>query len=110
MSKLLIDDYPLAFSPKLAKEVGVKEAIVFEYIKLCISQENEEGWSRITYDQIKQRLTFMSKKNIERVVKSLCDQRAIVKQNKTHGQDRANWYAISNKWLNKLTNNKWGGQ
>ena len=97
MSKLLIDDYPLAFSPKLAKEVGLKEAIVFEYIKLCVSQENEEGWSRITYDQMKQRLTFMSKKNIERVVKSLCDKRAIVKQNKTHGQDRANWYAISNK-------------
>ena len=87
----------MLFRSKLAKELGLKEAIVFEYIKLCISQENEEGWSRITYDQIKQRLTFMSKKNIERVVKSLCDQRAIVKQNKTHGQDRANWYAISNK-------------
>ena len=99
MSKLLIDDYPLAFSPKLAKEVGLKEAIVFEYIKLCVSQENEEGWSRITYDQMKQRLTFMSKKNIERVVKSLCDKNVIVKkQFGIVGGDRANWYAIVSDW------------
>ena len=99
MSKLLIDDYPLAFSPKLAKEVGVKEAIVFEYIKLCISQDNEEGWSRITYDQMKQRLIFMSKKNIERIVKSLCDKNVIVKkQFGTVGKDRANWYAIVSDW------------
>ena len=99
MSKLLIDDYPLAFSPKLAKELGLKEAIVFEYIKLCISQENEKGWSRITYDQMKQRLAFMSKKNIERVVKSLCDKNVIVKkQFGIVGGDRANWYAIVSDW------------
>ena len=99
MSKLLIDDYPLAFSPKLAKELGLKEAIVFEYIKLCISQENEEGWSRITYDQMKQRLTFMSKKNIERVVKSLCDKNVIVKKRfGIVGGDRANWYVIVSGW------------
>ena len=99
MSKLLIDDYPLAFSPKLAKELGLKEAIVFEYIKLCISQENEEGWSRITYDQMKQRLTFMSKKNIERIIKSLCDKNVILKKQLGKvGGDRANWYAIVIDW------------
>ena len=41
MSELLIDDYPIAFSPKLAKELGIKEAIVFEYIKFRISQDNK---------------------------------------------------------------------
>lgn len=96
MNNLLINDYPMAFSPKLAKELGVKEAIVFEYIKLCIAQDNEEGWSRITYDQMKQRLTFMSKVNIERVVKRLCDKNVIAK--KQFGVDRANWYAIVSDW------------
>jgi len=99
MSNLLINDYPMAFSPKLAKELGLKEAIVFEYIKLCIAQDNEEGWSRITYDQMKQRLTFMSKKNIERVVKRLCDKNVIAKkQLGAVGGDRANWYAIIIDW------------
>ena len=48
---------------------------------------------------MKQRLSFMSKKNIERVVKSLCDKNVIVKkQFGIVGGDRANWYAIVSDW------------
>ena len=95
MSELLIDDYPIAFSPKLAKELGIKEAIVFEYIKFRISQDNEEGWSRITYDQMHQRLSFMNKTNIERIVKKMCKKNIISKKQLGAADgDRANWYAI----------------
>ena len=41
----------------------------------------------------------MSKKSIERVVKSLCDKNVIVKkQFGIVGEDRANWYAIVSDW------------
>ncbi|OFP91214.1 hypothetical protein HMPREF2966_08720 [Staphylococcus sp. HMSC072D04] len=96
MNQMLISDFPIAFSGRLAKEVGVKEAIVYEYIKTCLSQENDNGWGRITYDQMQERLIFMSKKSIERKVKTLSDKGYIYKETRgTTGFDRANWYALA---------------
>lgn len=96
MNQLLISDFPLAFSGRLAKEIGVKEAIVYEYIKTCLSQENENGWTRITYSQMQERLIFMSQKSIERKIKKLVDKGYIYKETRgTTGLDRANWYALA---------------
>ncbi|MBE7319117.1 hypothetical protein [Staphylococcus epidermidis] len=96
MNQMLISDFPLAFSGRLAKEIGVKEAIIYEYIKTCLSQENEDGWTRITYDQMQERLIFMSKKSIERKVKSLVARGYIHKETRgVTGFDRANWYALA---------------
>ncbi|MTV23744.1 MULTISPECIES: hypothetical protein [Staphylococcus intermedius group] len=96
MNQMLISDFPLAFSGRLAKEIGVKEAIVYEYIKTCLSQDNDDGWARITYDQMQERLMFMSKKSIERKIKTLVSRGYIYREIRgVTGVDRANWYALA---------------
>ncbi|AYU54653.1 hypothetical protein [Staphylococcus debuckii] len=92
---MITNDIPLYFSPQLAKEIGLKEAILYEYIKICISTENKNGWTRLPYYQIQNRLTFMSEKSITRCVNNLCNQKLICKgQFGVTGLNRSNWYAL----------------
>ena len=100
MSKLLIDDYPIQVLPKLAKEIGLNEAIFLQQLHYWLNGKNaktEEGrkWVYNTYESWQKQFPFWSVRTIKRIVSSLYQQKLIIKNNfNKAGFDKTIWYSI----------------
>ena len=99
MSKLLIDDYPIQVLPKLAKEIGLNEAIILQQIHYWLNQSshNRDGkkWIYNTYDDWNKQFPFWSVMTIRRVINSLEKQKLILIANYNKaGFDKTRWYSI----------------
>ena len=99
MSKLLIDDYPIQVLPKLAKEIGLNEAIILQQIHYWLNQSshNHDGkkWIYNTYDDWNKQFPFWSVMTIRRAINSLEKQKLILIANYNKaGFDKTRWYSI----------------
>jgi len=100
MSRLLIDDYPIQVLPKLAKEVGLNEAIFLQQLHYWLNGKNakeEAGrrWIYNTYEDWQKQFPFWSVITIKRTVSSLSKQKLIIKDNfNKAGFDKTIWYSI----------------
>ena len=100
MSKLLIDDYPIQVLPKLAKEIGLNEAIILQQIHYWLNQSshNHDGkkWIYNTYDDWNKQFPFWSVMTIRRTITSLEKQNLILIANYNKaGFDKTRWYSIN---------------
>ena len=101
MNKLLIDDHPLQFLPKLAEEIGVNEAIMVQQIHYWLmgkSAKKRDGkfWIYNTYDSWQEQFPFWSVSTIRRTVSSLQKQELIFIANYNKlGFDKTKWYSIN---------------
>lgn len=100
MSKLLIHDYPLMVSPRLAKAIGLNEAIVLQQVHywLGASKTFRDGkpWVYNTFDAWQQEnFYFWSISTVKRTVASLEDRGLLVSRKFGKGKgDHTKWYTI----------------
>jgi hypothetical protein len=78
MSHLLMEDRPLVVLPRLAKAIGLNEAIVLQQIYFRIGADyavvqDGKRWWRAPMDRLEREFIFWSVATIERVIKSLKD-------------------------------------
>lgn len=107
MSKLLIDDYPIQVLPKLAKEIGLNEAIFLQQVHYWLKKSNHlfEGkkWIYNTYEGWNEQFPFWSVMTIRRTVSSLIKKDLILTGNfNKAGFDKTKWYSINYKVLNDM--------
>ena len=107
MSKLLIHDKPIMILPKLAKEMGLNEAIILQQIHywLVSSQHEKEGrkWVFNTYKEWQSQMPFWSESTIKRTIKSLEDQGYLLSANfNRFKMDKTKWYSIDYEKLAQL--------
>lgn len=107
MSKLLIDDYPIQVLPKLAKEIGLNEAIILQQIHywLNTSKHNYDGkkWIYNSYPNWVKQFPFWSERTVKRTFSSLEKQDLLFVGNYNKaGFDKTKWYSINYKILNEL--------
>ncbi|WP_232165904.1 hypothetical protein [Staphylococcus gallinarum] len=107
MSKLLIDDYPIQVLPKLAKEIGLNEAIVLQQMHywLNTSNHNYDGrkWIYNSFTSWQEQFPFWSIMTIKRAIYSLekKDLLHVGNYNKA-GFDKTKWYAINYETLDSM--------
>jgi uncharacterized phage protein (TIGR02220 family) len=107
MSKLLIHDKPILILPKLAKEIGLNEAIVLQQIHywLVSSQHEKMGrkWVYNTYKEWQLQMPFWSESTIKRTIKSLEEQGYVLSANfNRFKMDKTKWYSIDYEKLDQL--------
>ncbi|WP_170008518.1 helix-turn-helix domain-containing protein [Bacillus fonticola] len=91
---------PLSFSRELATKVGVKGALIVTVIANQLRDESEihkgELWVRSTYEELLERLPFMSVPTIRRTIKKLeeLDYIRSAKLGK-HPMDTAKYYTLN---------------
>lgn len=100
MSKLLIDDYPIQVLPKLAKEIGLNEAIVLQQMHywLNTSKHTHDGkkWIYNSYKSWEEQFPFWSNVTIRRAISSLEKQDLLYTGNfNKAGFDKTKWYSIN---------------
>ena len=100
MSKLLIDDYPIQVLPKLAKEIGLNEAIVLQQMHywLNTSKHTHDGkrWIYNSYKSWEEQFPFWSNVTIRRTISSLEKQGLLHTGNfNKAGFDKTKWYSIN---------------
>lgn len=111
MSNLLLDDKPIMILPKLAKEIGLNEAIVLQQMHYWLQQKHNEKdgyyWVYNSYQKmVEKEFIFWSHSTVKRVIKSLEDKELLVSvegvYNKTKG-DKTKWYRIDYEKLKEIT-------
>lgn len=101
MSKLLIDDYPIQVLPKLAKEVGLNEAIFIQQLHYWTNGKSSkliEGkrWIYNTYKDWEENFPFWSNATIRRTISSCEKQELVFVGNYNRaGFDKTKWYAVN---------------
>lgn len=101
MSKLLIDDYPIQVLPKLAKEIGLNEAIFLQQLHYWLNSKsakkiNDKKWIYNTYEDWNKQFPFWSVATIKRTITSLTKKDLIIKGNFNRaGFDKTVWYSIN---------------
>lgn len=107
-SQLLIDDYPLQVLPKLAKVVGLEEALILQQVHYWLNrgqgdEADGERWIYNTYQQWQAQFPFWSIQQIGRFIRSLEEQGLLISgsYNKTRA-DRTKWYRVNYPLLNDL--------
>ena len=101
MSSLLIHDYPLMVSPKLAARIGLYEAHFLQQIHwLCEKSKNirdGKAWVYNTYEQWLEHFPFMEKQQIGRIVRKLEKMGVLVTTDEynRHGLDNTKWYRVN---------------
>lgn len=109
MSKLLIDDYPIQVLPKLAKEIGLNEAIVLQQIHYWLNKRThlKDGkyWtygSMVTWQR--DQFFFWSVNTVKRTFASLEKQNLLIVGNYNRaGFDKTKWYAINYETLEQVS-------
>lgn len=99
----LLSERVLQFSPTLAKEVGLNEAIALQQIVFWVIEtesgvvdENGERWVYNTYPKWQQQFPFWSVDTVKRVMTSLKDQGLIkVQKMKRATHDHTNFYTLN---------------
>ena len=109
MSKLLIDDYPIQVLPKLAKEIGLNEAIVLQQMHywLNMSKHDYDGkkWIYNSYTKWVLQFPFWSESTVKRTIGSLEKQKLLhVGNYNKAGFDKTKWYSINYEELDKRVN------
>lgn len=100
MNKLLIDDYPIQVLPKLAKEIGLNEAIFLQQLHYWLNSKsakniNERKWIYNTYEDWNKQFPFWSVMTVRRTVTSLIKKKLVVTGNfNKAGFDKTVWYSI----------------
>ena len=113
MSKLLIDDKPIAVLPKLAEAIGLNEAIILQQVHYWVRENTEHGrnyhdgryWTYNSYTKW-QETTFRwwTKRTIQRIFLSLEKLELVLVGNFNRlGIDRTKWYTVNYDELDKLT-------
>ena len=106
-SPLLIPEPPLQVLPGLALLVGLSEAIFLQQLHYWVrkSQHVRDGraWVYNTYEEWGQQFPFWSRNTLERTIKSLEAQGAVLTANyNQHPMDRTKWYSIDYDALTSL--------
>lgn len=109
--KLLIDDYPMIFLPKLAMKLGVNEALFLHQVHywLTKSKYHFDGrrWIFNTYESWHKQFPYWSLSTIRRMIKKLHDQGILLIGNYNRKKfDRKNWYSIDYEVINSMFNNE----
>lgn len=108
ISKLLIDDYPIQVLPKLAKEIGLNEAIILQQIHYWVNnskhKKNGRYWIYNSYKEWESQFPFWSNVTIRRTISSLEKQKLLITGNfnKAHF-DKTKWYTIDYKVLQSMS-------
>lgn len=117
MSKLLLDEHPLMVMPKLAKEIGLNEAIILQQIHYWneINKKTNNNfkdgyyWTFNSYDGWCEQFPFWSEHTIRRTIKNLEKMQLIIVGNYNKLKiDRTKWYRIDYKKLDKWDNSQYG--
>lgn len=102
MTLLFTDQDVLLFSPRLAENIGLNEAIVLQQINYWITRDgggvNHDGrkWIYNTLTQWREQLPFMSESTIKRSMNALKELGFIdVQQLSGDGRDRTNYYTVN---------------
>lgn len=101
MNKLLIDDYPIQVLPKLAKEVGLNEAIFVQQLHYWTNGKSgklKDGkrWIYNTYKDWEENFPFWSNATIRRTIASCEKQNIIIVGNYNQaGFDKTKWYTVN---------------
>ncbi|HDJ6660876.1 TPA: DnaD domain protein [Staphylococcus aureus] len=100
MNKLLIDDYPIQVLPKLAKLIGLNEAIVLQQIHYWLnnSKHKYDGktWIFNSYPEWQKQFPFWSLITIKRTIYSLEKQNLLLIGNYNKAKfDKTKWYTIN---------------
>lgn len=101
MNKLLIDDYPIQVLPKLAKEVGLNEAIFVQQLHYWTNGKagkliDGKRWVYNTYKDWEENFPFWSNATIRRTIASCEKQNIIIVGNYNRaGFDKTKWYTVN---------------
>lgn len=106
-STLLINDYPMMFSPLLAELVGLNEAIILQQLHYWLLKAGKEYNGRLwVYNSISSWQTqfrFWSESTIKRTFKNLEKQGLILTANfNKKNFDKTKWYSINYDKLQEL--------
>jgi hypothetical protein len=115
VSKLIIEDRPIMFSPKLAKVVGVSKAIILQQIHYWAKEINEKAnkesvyreghyWTRRTIKEWHEgELDFISERQLKRLFKSMEEEELIIVDSfNSKRYDKTNWYRVNYEKLEKI--------
>ena len=115
MSKLIIEDRPIMFSPKLAKVVGVSKAIILQQIHYWAKEVNEKAekesvyrenyyWTKRTVKEWHEgELNFISERQLKRLFKSMEEEGLIIIDSfNTKRYDKTNWYRVNYEKLEEM--------
>lgn len=99
MSRLLIDDYPIQVLPKLAKEIGLNEAIILQQVHYWLNNSKHKKcnryWIYNSYKEWEKQFPFWSNVTIRRTISSLEKQKLLVTGNFNKANfDKTKWYTI----------------
>ena len=113
MSKLLLDEHPLMVMPKLAKVIGLNEAIILQQIHYWneINKKTNNNfkdgyyWTFNSYDGWCEQFPFWSESTIKRAMRNLEKIGVVIVGNYNKLKiDRTKWYRIDYKTLEKWDN------
>lgn len=104
MNNLLFDEHPLVLQPKLAKIIGLNEAIILQQLNYWLKRSNKfiDGhvWIYNTYSDWQDQFPFFSKSTIRRTISSLEEAGIIITANYNKaGFDKTKWYSIDENAL-----------
>ena len=108
MGTLLLDEYPLLVDRKLAKRIGLHEAIILQQIHYWIKQNEKarrnyyEGayWTFNTYREWQEQFPFWSESTVKRTINKLEKEGYLISGNfNKFKMDRTKWYRIDYKRL-----------
>ena len=100
-----------SFNTKIAKKLGMVEAVLLSQIKFCIdthkaNNENFHKGKYWTYGSAKEFSDFfkyLSQKQITRALKRLVDDGWLIKDNfNTDKFNHTSWYALSDKFISEF--------
>ena len=113
MSTVLQDDYTIPFSPKLAKILGVNEAIVIQQVHYWIEKYKDNAdhqydnrcWVYNTFEEWHEQFPFWSIATVKRTFYNLIEKKILITGwfNKK-AYDHTNWYTINFEVLESLVN------
>lgn len=107
-NKLLIDDYPIQVLPKLAKEIGLNEAIFVQQLHYWINGKSGKmidgkKWIYNTFTDWQEQFPFWSVSTIKRVINSCVKQEIVIKGNfNKAGFDKTVWYTLNYKTIERV--------
>lgn len=109
MDNFLFDEHPLVLQPKLAKIIGLNEAIILQQLNYWLKKSNKfiDGhvWIYNTYSDWQEQFPFFSKSTIRRTILSLENEGIIITANYNKaGFDKTKWYSIDEKTLTAKIN------
>lgn len=107
MSKLLIHDYPIQVSPKLAVAIGLNEAIMVQQMHYWLDRSSHyienRKWIYNTYEGWRKQLPFWSESTIKRTITTLKKKGVIITGNFNKAKfDKTIWYSIDYEVIKQI--------